>query len=156
MGKLCVIIIFFSIWVLFHEHLRITGPQEKGEGISLTPHYHFHPLHRHSDISRTITAEISPLHTSRYERKSLTTKGVLSKLFFSLVQFLYIFIQRSSVLRSFDLRSFVLRPVALRHLVLCCFGLRAFVPAPFCPAFFWTASLRRRAFALRACVSELQ
>ena len=37
----------FSIWVVFHEHLRITGLQGKGEGISLTPHYHFHPLHRH-------------------------------------------------------------------------------------------------------------
>ena len=34
----------------------------EGEGISLTPHYHFHPLHRHLDISRAITAESSPLH----------------------------------------------------------------------------------------------
>ena len=42
---------FFSIWVFFHEHSRITGLQEKGEGISLTPHYHFHPLHRQLDIS---------------------------------------------------------------------------------------------------------
>ena len=53
--------IFFSIWVLFHEHSRITGLQGKGEGIPLTPHYHFHPLHRHLDISRAITAESSPL-----------------------------------------------------------------------------------------------
>ena len=53
---------FFSIWVLFHEHSRITGLQGKGEGIPLTPHYHFHPLHRHLDISRAITAESSPLH----------------------------------------------------------------------------------------------
>ena len=53
---------FFSIWVFFHEHSRITGLQEKGEGIYLTPHYHFHPLHRHLDISRVITAESSPLH----------------------------------------------------------------------------------------------
>ena len=29
---------------------------------SLTPHYHFHPLHRHLDISWVITAESSPLH----------------------------------------------------------------------------------------------
>ena len=43
-------------------HSRITGPHGKGEGISLTPHYHFHPLHRHLGISRTITAENSPLH----------------------------------------------------------------------------------------------
>ena len=30
--------IFFSIWVFFYEHSRITGLQGKGEGISLTPH----------------------------------------------------------------------------------------------------------------------
>ena len=53
---------FFSVWVFFREHSRITGPQGKGEGISLTPHYHFHPRHRHLDISRAITEEGSPLH----------------------------------------------------------------------------------------------
>ena len=60
---------FFSIWVFFHEHLQITGLQVKGEGISLTPHYPFHPLHRHLDISRTIIAESSPLRiaSSRLE-----------------------------------------------------------------------------------------
>ena len=55
-------VFFFSMWVFFHEHSRIAGLQGKGEGISLTPHYHFHPLHRHLDISRAITAESSPLH----------------------------------------------------------------------------------------------
>ena len=54
--------IFFSIWVFFHEHSRNTGLQGKGEGISLTPHYHFHPLHRQLDISVAITAERSPLY----------------------------------------------------------------------------------------------
>ena len=53
---------FFSIWVFFHEHSQFTGQQGKGEGIYLTPLYHFHPLHRHLDISRAITAESSPLH----------------------------------------------------------------------------------------------
>ena len=53
--------IFFSIWGLFHEYSRITGLQGMGEGIPLTPHYHLHSLHRHSDISRAITAESSPL-----------------------------------------------------------------------------------------------
>ena len=53
---------FFSIWVLFHEHSRITGLQGKGEGISLTPHNDFHPLNKHLDISRAITAESTPLH----------------------------------------------------------------------------------------------
>ena len=53
---------FFSIWVFFHNYSRITGLQGKEEGISLTPHYHFHLLNRHLDISRLITAESSPLH----------------------------------------------------------------------------------------------
>ena len=53
---------FFSIRVFFHDHPRITGLWGKGKGISLTPRYHFHPLHRHLDIGRAITAESSPLH----------------------------------------------------------------------------------------------
>ena len=78
-------IFVFSIGVFFHDHSRITGLQGKGEGISLTRHYHFDPLHRHLDICRAITAESSPLHIvssspSRTgeplvsERKSLTFK----------------------------------------------------------------------------------
>ena len=58
-------VFFFSIWIFSYDHSRITGLQGKGEGISLTPHYHFHPLHRHLDISRAITAESSPLHIAR-------------------------------------------------------------------------------------------
>ena len=54
--------VVITIWVFFHDHSRITGLQGKGEGISSTPHYHFHPLHRHLDISWAITAESSPLH----------------------------------------------------------------------------------------------
>ena len=50
------------IWVFFREHSRITGMLGKGEGISLTPHYHFNPLQKHLYISRAITAESSPLH----------------------------------------------------------------------------------------------
>ena len=38
----------------------MTGLQGKGEGIPLTPHYHFYILHRHLDISQAITAESSP------------------------------------------------------------------------------------------------
>ena len=54
---------FFSIRVFFHYHSRITGGlQGKGEGISLTPHYHFHPLHRDLHISWAITGESLPLH----------------------------------------------------------------------------------------------
>ena len=49
-----------TICVFFHKHSRITVLQ--GKGISLSPHYHFNPLHRHWDISRAITAGSSPLH----------------------------------------------------------------------------------------------
>ena len=42
----------------------MTGLQGKGEGISLTPYYHFRPSYRHLDISIAITAESSPLHTA--------------------------------------------------------------------------------------------
>ena len=52
---------FRSVWVFFHKHSRITGLQGKGEGISLSPHYHFHPLHRHLVIRRAIAAESLPL-----------------------------------------------------------------------------------------------
>ena len=57
-----VIADFFFCLGFFHENSRFTGQQEKGEVISLIPLYHFHPLHRHVDISRVITAESSPLH----------------------------------------------------------------------------------------------
>ena len=64
---------FFSIWVFFRNRSRITGLQGKGEGISLKPHYYFHPLHRHLDINRAITAESSPLHigSSRTRTRNL-------------------------------------------------------------------------------------
>ena len=46
----------------FHNNSWITGLQGKGEGISLTPYNHFHPLHRHLGISQAITVESLPLH----------------------------------------------------------------------------------------------
>ena len=52
---------FFSTWVFFHSNSRITGLEAKGEGISLIPHYHLHPLHKHIDISRAIITESLPL-----------------------------------------------------------------------------------------------
>ena len=65
--------VFFSIWVFFHEHSRITGLQEKRESISFNYHFHFHPLHRHLDIIQAITAESSPLHiaSSRARTRNL-------------------------------------------------------------------------------------
>ena len=53
---------FYSIWVFFHQHSRFIGQQGKGEGVSLNPLYHFHPLHRHLDNSRAITTGSSLLH----------------------------------------------------------------------------------------------
>ena len=60
-------------WVFFHDISRFKGQEKKGEGISLTTHYHFHPLHRHLDISRAITAESLPLHiaSSRTQTRNL-------------------------------------------------------------------------------------
>ena len=53
----------------------------EGGGHSLTPHYHFHPLHRHYlDISRTITAESSPLHIRN--SRSRTGNQLISLLHF--------------------------------------------------------------------------
>ena len=66
----------FLSQITFTNH-RTAG---KGEGISLTPHYHFHPLHRHLDIGLAITAESSLLHIEVNreplvsQRISLTTK----------------------------------------------------------------------------------
>ena len=37
---------------------------EEEEGLFLTPPYHFHPFHRHSEISQVMTAESSTLHTA--------------------------------------------------------------------------------------------
>ena len=62
-------IFFFYLGFLlrpFTNH-RTAG---EGEGISLTPHYHFHPLHRHLDISRAITAESSPLHIASSQTRT--------------------------------------------------------------------------------------
>ena len=64
--------ISFSIWVFFHNHLRITRLWERGEGISLTLQYHFHPLHRLLDITQVITPENSPLHKVAAEKKTET------------------------------------------------------------------------------------
>ena len=61
---------FFSVWVFFHEHSRFIGQQGKGEGIYLTPLYHFHPLDRHLDISQAIAAKSSPLHIASSRTRS--------------------------------------------------------------------------------------
>ena len=47
----------FLSWTLTNH--RTAG---EGGGHFFNSHYHFHPLHRHLDISRVITAESSTLH----------------------------------------------------------------------------------------------
>ena len=54
---LVVVLIFFSFWVFFHEHLRFTGQQGKGGGYFSKSSLPLPPPHRHLDISRAITAE---------------------------------------------------------------------------------------------------
>ena len=61
---------FFSIRVFFHE--RFTGQQGKGEVISLSPLYYFHPLHRHLEIGRVIAAESSTRHIASSHTQSGT------------------------------------------------------------------------------------
>ena len=51
---------FFYLGFLSRTFTNQTAGE--GGGHSLTPHYHFHPLDRHFDISRAITAESSALH----------------------------------------------------------------------------------------------
>ena len=57
----------FLFFFFFLSGFSITTIHEsqdcRGRGRAfLTPHYHFHPLLRHLEISRAITAESSPLH----------------------------------------------------------------------------------------------
>ena len=54
----CFVFYLGFLWRTFTIHRQ----QGKGEGIFLTPLYHFQPLHRHLDISQAITTESSPLH----------------------------------------------------------------------------------------------
>ena len=71
---------FFSVWVFFHKHSRFTGQQGKGESIYLTPLYHFHPLHRHLDISRAIMQRVhiasSRTRTENLRFPSARSQGV--------------------------------------------------------------------------------
>ena len=55
-------LVFFSVWILFHEHSRITGQQRRGMLFILTTLYIFYPFHRHLDISLAITTDSCPRH----------------------------------------------------------------------------------------------
>ena len=56
------VFLFFFYLGFLSQTFTIHETAGEGEGIYLTPLYHFHLLHRHLDISRAITAESSPLH----------------------------------------------------------------------------------------------
>ena len=60
--SLTCVCLFFFMWVFCHKHSQFTGQQGKWEAILLALFCHFHPVHRHLDISWTVTVESSPLH----------------------------------------------------------------------------------------------
>ena len=62
-GKFFLKVFFFYLGFLSRTFaIHGTAGEGEGDGIYLTPLYHFHPLHRHLGISRAITAGSSPLH----------------------------------------------------------------------------------------------
>ena len=70
-----------KFFVLSESSLSNTHFSQDSMGMGrpfLIPHYQFHPLNRHQDISWAITVESSPLHIisdrTQVERKSPTTK----------------------------------------------------------------------------------
>ena len=67
------IIMKLSFFLSGFSFTSIHNSQEKKnrmEAISLTPLNHFHPLHKHLDISQVITVEISPLHIARDQNQT--------------------------------------------------------------------------------------
>ena len=59
------IYIYIYIFQYGFSFTTIHEPQDckgRGRAFLLAPHYHFHPLHRHLDTSRAITADSSLLH----------------------------------------------------------------------------------------------
>ena len=57
---------FFYLGFLLQPFMNHGMVEEKGKAISLTPHCHFHLLHRYQnlEISWVMTADSSPLHIS--------------------------------------------------------------------------------------------
>ena len=61
---LFVMFFFFLSAFSFTNIHDLQDSRGTGKALSLTPLYHFHPVHRHLDVSLEITAEISLLHIS--------------------------------------------------------------------------------------------
>ena len=60
--------------------MNIHDSQDIGKVEAIPPLYHFHPLHRHLDISQVINVEISPLHIANSQTQTgnlwfLSTSG---------------------------------------------------------------------------------
>ena len=78
----------FTIWGVlsrtfagfYHEYSRITGLPGKGEGISLTPQYHFHPLRRRLGIGRAFIVGGSPLHIASSRTRTGSLLGFIKVL----------------------------------------------------------------------------
>ena len=81
----CSVILFFYLGFLSQTFTNHRTAVE-GEGISLIPHYHFHQLCRHLDISRAIAAESSPLHiVSRWTRQAYQDKFYVARDVYSVL-----------------------------------------------------------------------
>ena len=99
----------FSIWIFFSRTFTNHWTAGEREGISLTPHYHFHLLHRHLDISRSITAESSPLHiaNSRTQTENLWLASCARK---AIVVIMITWVQCNDInyfwLRVYSLKTF--------------------------------------------------
>ena len=110
--------IFFSIWVFFHQHSWITGLQGKGEDISLTPHYHFHSLHRHSTMIRVIILNIYVNHQSYLKQflnpswklfalmKSLTMCNNQTSIYIYIYIYIYTYQNIRKICKSFAQKLF--------------------------------------------------
>ena len=76
----CLEFLLFLSIISFTNIYKSQDRRRKGQGISLTIHYHFHLLHKHLDSNWAITAESSPLYIKVNreplvsECKLLTTK----------------------------------------------------------------------------------
>ena len=94
----------------FTNH-RFSG---EGEGISLIPLYHFHPLHRHLDISQTITAESSLLYIASYQAQVSTLTTKLLVLIAKNMSLSHKPFCEFSVNRPIKFRTFMNEPVTLK------------------------------------------
>ena len=88
--------VFFFLFRFTFTNIHNHRTAEEGGGYYLTPLYPFHPLHRHFDINRVITAESSPLRIASSRARtgnlwfpsrtqSLTTKLRAGRLFLKII-----------------------------------------------------------------------